>query len=96
MPKAQFVHSQRSLFIWFALLALLLPWPAKAQQSEWQQLNQMFGELYKQGNYKQAAIVADQSLSAAEKSLGAEHLFVATSLNNLAAVYLAQGQYAQP
>ena len=39
--------------------------------------------------------VAKKALELAEKSLGPDHPTVATSLNNLAALFQAQGQYTQ-
>jgi CHAT domain-containing protein len=39
--------------------------------------------------------VAQEALRIAEATFGAEHLNVATSLNNLAGLYLAQGKYAE-
>jgi len=39
-------------------------------------------------------VVASKALAVAEKNMGADHPSVATSLNNLAALYEKQGQYA--
>jgi tetratricopeptide (TPR) repeat protein/CHAT domain-containing protein len=78
-----------------AILVLALVCPAQARDTELQQLNQRVVELRKQGNFKEATVVATQALEVAEKSLGPNHADVAASLNNLAELYLAQGLYAQ-
>ena len=48
-----------------------------------------------QGQYAQAGPLYQRALAIKEKALGPEAPLVATSLNNLAALYDDQGQYAQ-
>jgi tetratricopeptide (TPR) repeat protein len=48
-----------------------------------------------QGLYNEAIPYFDQCLKVTEQRLGADHLTVATSLNNLAELYRAQGKYAE-
>ena len=67
---------------------------AHAQSSEWKALNANVESLYEQGNYADAVIPAQKSLTLAEK-LGPVHPDVATSLNNLALLYKTQGKYVQ-
>ena len=62
--------------------------------SPWVRLNQEAVELYDAGKYKQAEILVNKALEAAEKSLGPDHPDGANSLNNLAGLYHAQGRYA--
>jgi len=50
--------------------------------------------LYRAGKYDRAVVVASKALAVAEKNMGADHPSVATSLNNLVALYEKQGQYA--
>ena len=52
-------------------------------------------ELYRTCKYDGAVVVAKKALEVAEKNVGPNHPAVATSLNNLAELYRAQGQYAQ-
>ena len=81
----------------FVLLLLLSTSSVFAQGAgiEWDILNQEVMELWRTGNYDRAVTVAKKSLEVAEKALGPDHPDVATSLNNLAELYRAQGQYAQ-
>ena len=56
---------------------------------EWEILNQEAMELYRTGKYDRAIVVAKKALEVAEKNVGPNHPAVATSLNNLAALYRA-------
>ena len=51
--------------------------------------------LYRAGKYGEARPLAERALEIREKSLGPEHIEVAAALNNIAAIYSAQGDYAQ-
>jgi len=51
--------------------------------------------LYERARYAEAEPLYQQSLGSWEKALGPEHPSVATSLNNLAELYRAQGKYAE-
>jgi tetratricopeptide (TPR) repeat protein len=57
------------------------------------QLNQRFFELYEQGQYSQAVIVAEQALALGQQLWRDEHPYIATSLNNLGLVYQLQGRF---
>ena len=59
---------------------------------EWDILNEEVLELYRTAEYDQGVIVAKQALSVAESNVGPDHPDVATSLNNLAGLYHAQGR----
>jgi tetratricopeptide (TPR) repeat protein len=74
--------------------ALLLSGSAVAQSDEWKSLIEQTQTLYRQGKYDRAVIPATKAREIAERDLGPEHPAVATSLNNLAGLYLEQGQYA--
>jgi tetratricopeptide (TPR) repeat protein len=52
-------------------------------------------EPYQQGQYSEAAKLAEESLKFAKKTFGDDHSNVATSLNHLAMVYREQGKYAE-
>ena len=53
------------------------------------ELNEKAIELYKQGKYDEAVLLLEKSLKIRQQVLGAEHPDVATSLNNLALLYLS-------
>ena len=61
---------------------------------EAEKLNQQVEQLYQQGKYAEAIPLAEKALAIQEKVLGKEHPDVATSLNNLAALYQSQGNYS--
>ncbi|MCV3215450.1 tetratricopeptide repeat protein [Plectonema radiosum NIES-515] len=71
--------------------------PLSAQQStqlqEAKQLNKQVIELYNAGKYNEAIAPAERAIEISEKVLGKEHPDVATTLNNLAELYKAQGRY---
>ncbi|MBW4671734.1 MAG: tetratricopeptide repeat protein [Cyanomargarita calcarea GSE-NOS-MK-12-04C] len=73
--------------------------PSSAQHSpelqEAERLNQQVVQLYQQGKYIEAIPLAERALAIREKVLGREHPDVASSLNNLAALYKSQGNYAK-
>src|SRR3954451_11488684 len=58
-------------------------------------LNQAGVYLYERVLYNKAEPLFQRALAIYEQALGPEHPHVATSLNNLAALYDSQGQYAQ-
>ena len=58
-------------------------------------LSEQVAKLYGEGKYDAAVPLAVRALSIREKALGPEHPDVATALNNLAALYKANGEYAK-
>ena len=75
----------------FVLIAMA---PAAAQQGDLNAILKQFSELYAAGNYP-AALVEAQKLEARVKArFGVNHGNYGIALNNLAAVYGAQGKYA--
>ena len=65
------------------------------EREELEKLSARVFELYQQGQYADAIPLATRVLERREKLLGTEHTHVATSLNNLAALYQATGDYAR-
>ena len=63
--------------------------------AEAEELNQQVIKLYEQGKYQEAIPLAEKALSLRQEVLGNNHLDVATSLNNLAALYESQGRYTE-
>ncbi|KPL16079.1 MAG: hypothetical protein AMJ92_13165, partial [candidate division Zixibacteria bacterium SM23_81] len=61
----------------------------------WKELYSKIVTLHQQGRYGEAAKVAEEALTVAEKTFGPNHPYVATSLNNLAGLYQAQGKYSE-
>ncbi len=52
-------------------------------------------ELYQKGQYQEAVPLAEETLKAAEKTYGPDHMEVAKALNNLAQLYCNQGRYSE-
>ncbi|MHC4183491.1 MAG: tetratricopeptide repeat protein, partial [Planctomycetota bacterium] len=77
------------------LLIISFTISAYAQEELWKQLNSKVVMLYQQGRYAEAAEVAEEALTVAEKTFESNHPDVATSLNNLALLYQAQGKFAE-
>ena len=77
-----------------ALLCLAL-WPAQApaQQESWETYMRAGGAAYRRGNYTEAEKQIKAAIRAA-KAFGTQDPHFATSLNNLAELYRAQGKYA--
>jgi len=79
-----------------AVFGLVFAGYASSQQERWNELNTRVFALYQEGNYREAAGVAQQALAVAEETFGSEYLAVAQSMNNLAELYRIQGMYAEP
>ena len=56
-------------------------------------LNQQVTQLYNEGKYAEATVVAERALILAESSLGPEHPGTLTSASNLARLYESQNRY---
>ena len=76
------------------VLAVSLALPASAQEALWKELDAKVVTLYQQGRYAEGIKVAKDALKVAESTFGPDHHNLATSLNNLALLYVAQGKYA--
>ncbi|NES21187.1 MAG: CHAT domain-containing protein [Symploca sp. SIO3E6] len=63
--------------------------------AEAERLNQQAFQLYQEGKYSEAIPLAEKALAIRQRILGQEHPDVATSLNNLAALYESQGRYEE-
>ena len=94
------------LGVWFGLLISLLgavqgqAQPAERAQpaaalEEAKRLDEQISKLYGEGKYSAAIPLAQRALALREQGLGPAHPSVATSLNNLAALYKEQGGYEQ-
>jgi tetratricopeptide (TPR) repeat protein len=66
----------------------------RARRAEADQLNRTFEVLYRAGKYAEAMPAARQALAIRKEVLGERHPDTATSLNNLAGLLEAQGDYA--
>ena len=67
---------------------------ASAQQTRWEKLTDAGVKAYQEGRYAEAEKLLSDALKEAEK-LGPNDPRLAASLNNLAAIYDAQGKYAE-
>ena len=74
-------------------LALFTPQSASAHCNQWNELYAEVMSLYRQGQSDQAIPVARQAVTTAENRFGADHPYVATSLNVLGQLYFETGQY---
>ncbi|GDZ95766.1 tetratricopeptide TPR_2 [Planktothrix agardhii CCAP 1459/11A] len=70
-------------------------WNDFTQQMEWSTLNQQVNQLYNQGKFNEAILVAKQALILAQSLHPGDHPDLATSLNNLALLYEFQGRYSE-
>ena len=77
-----------------ALCVALLATQACTQLTSWEMSNAAGGEAYKQGRYAEAEKAWLATLKEAE-SFRPQDPRLATSLNNLAALYYTQGKYAE-
>src|SRR5262245_66400947 len=69
---------------------------AWGQASDWEQAEQLEGQLFQldqQGKYAEAARVGEHLLAISEKMFGPTHPGTAAALNNLAAEYTSMGEY---
>jgi tetratricopeptide (TPR) repeat protein len=69
--------------------------PINDAQQQWQQLNAQGMEAYEAGDYAKGVASAEQALQLARQAFGPRHPQALTSLNNLAALYQAQGRYGE-
>ena len=81
------------LYVFIAVSVMLCAPPGRAQSHDLDTLNAQVEQPYQQGKYTEAIPVAQRALAGAEKKFGRDHPQVATSLNNLAALYREQGRY---
>ena len=58
-------------------------------------LNKEVVELYNEGKFNEAILVAEQALTLAKSLHSGDHADVAYSLNNLGALYNSQGRYSE-
>jgi tetratricopeptide (TPR) repeat protein len=77
------------------LLISLFTMVIHALETLWKEQITRSVTLLQQGRYSEAAKVADKALKVAEKTFGINHPEVAVSRNIMAAVYQAQGKYAE-
>ncbi len=77
------------------LLIITFAMPAKAQETLLKELGIKANALYQQRRYSEAVKVDKEILKVTEKTFGTDHPRVATSLNNLAGLYRAQGKYGE-
>ncbi len=87
--------TKRTRWLWAVLVCLVL-WPAfaEAQQEAWERHMRAAIEASQQGHYTKAVTQIQAALRAAE-AFGPDDPRLATSLNNLAELYRAQGRYGE-
>lgn len=78
-----------------ALAILMISGQAMAQADRWNELTAQVNQLYASGKAPEAVPLAKEAVEVARKTFGAEHLNYGLSLNNLALVHAALGQYSE-
>jgi tetratricopeptide (TPR) repeat protein len=89
-----FPTTYRLRIIVILAMGLLFAFPVYAQEALWKELNSKVIKFYQEDQYTEAISAANEALKVAEETFGPEHPKVATSLNNLALIYKAQGKQA--
>ena len=85
--------SFRPKVIIIAVLVLTFSSLVYAQEALWEKLNSKTKTLFKQKRYPDALSVAKEALKVAEDTFGPDNPKVATSLNNIAELYVIKGTY---
>ncbi len=80
-------------FLLMIILATSFTLVANAQPELYNKLNKKLETLYKSGKTLEAIEVAKEAVSVAEKTYGEKHPYVSVSLNNIALLYISEGQY---
>lgn len=78
-----------------SILLLIFISVSWARSNELQVLDDQLEQLYDNGKYNEAITVLEKMLALEEIELGPEHIDVATTLHNLANLYLYQARYAE-
>ena len=88
---------RQSTFRWMLAASCLLTMasPGWTGVTEWKAQTEAGRIAYAKGGYETAQRHFEAALRTAEATFGPEHPDVATSLNNLALLYSAQGRYAE-
>lgn len=85
-------------FIKIVLAAILMTTfssTALASQMEYKKLNQRMALLYKNGRNAEAIETAEQVIKVAEQTFGKEHAYYTSSLENLALIYVKEGDFTK-
>lgn len=89
-------RSHRAVTVGFLAAVLFSVFsPSPAQASQWTDWNTEVISLYRQGRYQEAISLAEQALALAKASGIARDPYVATSYNNLGALYQSVGRDAE-
>ena len=86
--------------LWLAKVAILVAaivnaMPTSGRSDDPDKLNARVIELYEAGEYGKAIPLAKKLVAICEKALGPDHPSTAASLEGLAGLYEAQGEYSQ-
>ena len=77
------------------LLSASFALPAYTQEVLWHELIGKANTLYQQRRYREAENIYKEAIKVAEDTFGSDHPNVATSLNNLAELYISKGNYSE-
>ncbi len=81
--------AKTTLVVMLVLSFTVFAW---AQETLWNELNTELVTPYQQGQYSEAAKIAEEALSIAEETFGTDHPDVATVLGNMAQFYRKIGK----
>lgn len=81
------------MFFCFGIFLLTALSAAYSGEKEWDALNRKAAQLYESQNFEDALQVSRQALKLAQEEFGPDHPNTAKSLNNLAVLNIARGQY---
>ena len=82
-------------FVLFAVGLSIFASSACLAKDDLESLDQRIVELFEQGKYQEAIPLAEKAVKMARRLRGPEDPDIATSLNNLAVLYQAMGEYAK-
>ncbi|MBI0400296.1 CHAT domain-containing tetratricopeptide repeat protein [Cyclobacterium marinum] len=85
----------KKLLILIATFGVVCGSQAQLPDNDWESLNQKVLGLYGQGRYEEAIVYAEKAVLVVKKELGENHPDYATSLNNLAMLYVRIRRYVE-
>ena len=95
--RMMFIRSTQLLYILLILHFIALPLYAqskniKVHEEQWNQINAVVINAFKEGNYEKGLQYAEIAYQYALENLGQKHVYTLTSINNLALLYQSLNQ----
>ncbi len=89
------VTKRVQLFLRTILIIALFSITAYAQTEQWNELNSQISILCEKGAYSEVLVIAEKALNVAKETYGADHHNSATSMDNLANVFIHLGKFKE-